>query len=115
MFRSLIAGLQDYTVDERGDVGSWVRLSCIQGLGEFIRLLTGRARSSEKLQVWIPPADYHLAVAGLLKQGVERLDNVRQQAGEEVVALLGLDPPAVQGAEAWTPANAQKLRALFTG
>jgi hypothetical protein len=39
---------------------------------------------------YLPPQIYHRSLAGILKQGVERLDNVRQAAGEAFIELLRL-------------------------
>ena len=70
IFDAHLQGLNDYSTDQRGDVGSWVRTVGTQGLAE---LCTLRA----------PPKELLLrAINGLLKQGVEKLDNVREVAGQ---------------------------------
>jgi hypothetical protein len=73
----LITGLNDYTIDERGDVGSWIRVSCMRGL-EALLLSVFAFEGTEYLQ----PQHFHVGISGILKQGVERLDNVRHVAGE---------------------------------
>ncbi|KAF9013516.1 TBCD protein [Cyathus striatus] len=82
LFGSLLVGLDDYTIDERGDVGSWIRVVCIKGLALFSELLISNAACLERLEDYLPPHEFHSAIAGILKQGVERLDNVRQVAGD---------------------------------
>ena len=107
MYTSLLKGLEDYTIDERGDVGSWIRIACVKGITDIsVMLLTNAPRVVETL----PAHLFHAGVAGILKQGVERLDNVRQQAGEQVLRLLALSPSAPQG---WNLHGEQLMRELF--
>jgi hypothetical protein len=70
IFNAHLEGLADYSTDQRGDVGSWIRTAAVQGLAE---LCTARPITQELL---------HRAVNGMLKQGVEKLDNVREVAGQ---------------------------------
>ena len=96
-------GLEDYTVNERGDVGSWVRVACIKGLCNIIQALLFDAEflTTKDMHVsisdYLSVEDYHKAIAGILKQGVERLDNVRQCAGEAFTTLLSLSAPDMEG------------------
>lgn len=94
---TLLSGLQDYTIDERGDVGSWIRIACVQGLTSCIEDLFSVAESITNFAEYLPVPSYQQAIAGILKQGVERLDNVRQEAGTCISRLLKLMP--VQRAE----------------
>lgn len=79
---SLTQGFTDYTTDQRGDVGSWVRLACISSLKTVLPLL---ARSPPQLleQEWVDQA-----VGALLKQAMERLDTLREKAGEALRCLI---------------------------
>ncbi|KAJ3549188.1 hypothetical protein NM688_g5206 [Phlebia brevispora] len=113
MLDSLLAGLEDYTMDERGDVGSWVRIACVKGLATFAETLITNAASIPNFEEYLPSAKYHSLLAGILKQGVERLDNVRQQAGEQFIRLLSLPIPQVHGGEAWRIHGDQLMRQLF--
>lgn len=99
MYNALISGLEDYTTDERGDVGSWVRIASIQGLTSVSLTLLTLAKTDVTYTEYIPANLYHQAIGGILKQGVERLDNVRQQAGESLVCLLRC--PVDSNANAW--------------
>ncbi|KAL1722870.1 armadillo-type protein [Schizophyllum commune] len=98
---ALLRGLDDYTMDERGDVGSWIRITGIQGLRDCAIMLLQRPNL---LPSYLPPEVYHAAVAGILKQGVERLDNVRAEAGACMLGLLMITPPteayAIEGGDA---------------
>lgn len=92
IFTCFFKGLDDYTVNERGDVGSWVRIACVKGLCEMIQAIVTK---SHKIDEYLSVKHYHTAIAGILKQGVERLDNVRQCAGEAFITLLNLPPPTI--------------------
>ncbi|GJE97138.1 tubulin folding cofactor D C terminal domain-containing protein [Phanerochaete sordida] len=114
MFDALLTGLEDYTADERGDVGSWVRIACVRGLTSAIELLVGAALRTRDFERYLPSAKFHAAVGGILKQGVERLDNVRQQAGEQLLRLLALPPPARADGERWAVASRPLMQELLT-
>ena len=113
MLNSLLAGLDDYTTDERGDVGSWVRIACVKGLASFAEILMLNAALLPDFKLDLPAEKYHELLGGILKQGVERLDNVRQQAGEQFIRLLSLPPPQVDDAESWRIHGAQLMKDLF--
>jgi hypothetical protein len=109
IIRALLNGLEDYTVDERGDVGSWARLACTKGLGQIAILFL--AESSLEINKWLPTHTYHEIVAGILKQGVERLNNLRVEAGKQLVTLL--KAPHRSGREAWVPDTEDLFGELF--
>ncbi|KAL5524601.1 hypothetical protein ACEPAF_9741 [Sanghuangporus sanghuang] len=114
IWKAFFVGVEDYTANERGDVGSWVRLSCIQGLCCMLEALVNSTRSSKKqlTRTWaessvtfskyLPLDVYHKAIGMILKQGVERLDNVRQCVGRFFPRLLTLDPPSFERGEDWS-------------
>ncbi len=110
---SLLDGLTDYTNDERGDVGSWVRISCVKGLTSFCQTLSSRAGSLPDLASYLPPDKHDDAIGGILKQGVERLDNVRHIAGESFLTLLLLPPPAVPNPARWKLRGEARMQELF--
>ncbi|KAL1667009.1 armadillo-type protein [Schizophyllum commune] len=104
--QALLRGLEDYTMDERGDVGSWIRITSIQGLRDCAIMLLQRPNL---LPSYLPPEVYHAAVAGILKQGVERLDNVRAEAGACMLGLLMITPPT----EAYAIEGGDAMREMF--
>uniref|UniRef100_A0A8H8CLD5 Tubulin-folding cofactor D C-terminal domain-containing protein n=1 Tax=Psilocybe cubensis TaxID=181762 RepID=A0A8H8CLD5_PSICU len=110
---AMLAGLDDYTLDERGDVGSWVRIACIQGLTRIAELLFGVAGSLPDFESYFAPGKYHAVATGLLKQGVERLDNVRQTAGTSIVRLLNAPLPLVERPERWRLPGLDLMNTLF--
>ena len=56
----------------------------------MLSALLRAASSIPAVRDFIPPEIYHRSIAGILKQGVERLDNVRQVAGEAFLTLARL-------------------------
>ena len=113
MLDALLAGLEDYSSDERGDVGSWVRIACVKGLASIAESLIQNAAAIANFPEYLPASKYHELIAGILKQGVERLDNVRQQAGEQMTRLLRLELPPVAGREAWRIHGDQLMKELL--
>jgi len=105
--RSLIEGLDDYTIDQRGDVGSWVRISSIRALGG----ITGFIIPSV-LHQWLPQDLYLQIWAGLLKQGAERLDNVRAEVERQLLKLLQL-VDSLGADNSWIPRGYELLKKLF--
>jgi len=87
VFSAYCEAAKDYSVDKRGDVGSWCRLAAMDGL---FRLLSNgtRFQDSALLERWT-----QRACQLYLKQLSEKLDNVRAFAGEKLEALLGHAPP----------------------
>lgn len=107
IYRALLAGLDDYTADERGDVGSWIRIACISGLVSVSKLLFSLSTHID-LAEFLPRDTYQDALGGLLKQGVERLDNVRAHAGEQVLSLVAYEAP-----DGWRMQEETVFRGLF--
>lgn len=113
LFDALDSGLDDYTTDERGDVGSWIRIACIQGLASIIVDLFRVSASLPHFSDFLPAQRYHHVVGRILRQGVERLDNVRQIAGESFIRILCLSPPSVDDSENWRVRGETLMRELF--
>lgn len=112
-FDALLEGLTDYTTDERGDVGSWIRLSCVLALSKFAQILFAHSKSLPNFVEYLSPEKYQAVVGGILKQGVERLDNVRQQTGIQFLKLLRSDLPEVNGKERWRIFGTEMMNELF--
>ncbi|KDQ11508.1 hypothetical protein BOTBODRAFT_457108 [Botryobasidium botryosum FD-172 SS1] len=101
IFEAFISGLDDYTTDERGDVGSWIRLACIEGVGSVSQCFLENSGTLQPFEDWLPLNSYHEAIGRILKQGVERLDNVRQKAGEQIMTIVQQSLPDIPGIQAW--------------
>ncbi|GBE84936.1 TBCD protein [Sparassis crispa] len=104
-------GLTDYSVDERGDVGSWARIACVRGLTSTTEVLFTRVPPN--FAEYLPATTYHNYIGGILKQGAERLDNVRQVAGECFVRLLLLPLPTISNADEWRIQGDIMMKELF--
>ncbi|KAE8232318.1 hypothetical protein CF326_g2657 [Tilletia indica] len=89
---TLLACLEDYTIDQRGDVGSWVRIASLTGLRhlteEHVRYI-----QEPELSTRITKEQFDKILAGVLKQCVERIDAVREHAGAQLVAIRACSPP----------------------
>ncbi|WVQ93564.1 hypothetical protein IAU59_000639 [Kwoniella sp. CBS 9459] len=77
VLNALAKGLDDYSTDQRGDVGSWVRSTSLNSLGKIVSSIptTSNLISGSVLEG---------IVGGMIKQGVEKLESVR---GEAALAL----------------------------
>jgi len=69
-------------------------MASMSGLSTTSKLLFDLSAGGLDLASYLPTEQYHAAVAGILKQGVERLDNVRQHAGDRLRLLIGTPHPA---------------------
>ncbi len=90
VFSALLAAMNDYNFDRRGDVGSWSRIAAMDGLEalanlRWTRCTMVRQASDEQLCRSI--------LSTLLKQLGEKLDAVRCKAGECLERLLTNDSP----------------------
>lgn len=95
LFSTLTNSLEDYTVDQRGDVGSWVRLAAIEGLTDLI----GFYRISPPFDTlrrveWLSDNAFHDAVAEIAKQMTERMDSIRAKAALHFLLLYQGDSSA---------------------
>ncbi|WVO16748.1 hypothetical protein L204_104432 [Cryptococcus depauperatus] len=86
IIRAHIAGLSDYTTDQRGDVGSWVRIASLKALSKDLSSLTP---ITSLLEINI----FDQVIGGIIKQAVEKLESVR------LAAALALAEIKAQG---WT-------------
>jgi hypothetical protein len=94
---TLLLCLDDYATDNRGDVGSWVREAAMQGLEKLaIKLanmhakaqLNGAGQAAEQNTNIFPPLLSARLFPALLKQSAEKIDRVRECAGQIFYRLL---------------------------
>ncbi|KAH8924896.1 ARM repeat-containing protein [Atractiella rhizophila] len=76
-----LEGLKDYTSDRRGDVGSWVRSACLEGLRVLVPLML---KSEQSLQQDM----LDTIVGNVLKHTLEKIDTVRIVARGTIIALI---------------------------
>ncbi|KAL3615585.1 hypothetical protein CASFOL_041246 [Castilleja foliolosa] len=96
---SLFKALDDYSTDNRGDVGSWVREAAMDGLERCAYILCkrditdqdqGSVSELEKNQIR-PYFNSSLAnelVGGIIKQAVEKMDKIRESAARILQRIL---------------------------
>ncbi|CAK9328524.1 unnamed protein product [Citrullus colocynthis] len=107
---SLFKALDDYSVDNRGDVGSWVReaamnglekctyILCARGSNGFTKTLNGVGSEPESLHCEKAEKDQATSffdstmatsiVGGICKQAVEKLDKLREAAATILQRIL---------------------------
>ncbi|PAA92417.1 hypothetical protein BOX15_Mlig022662g5, partial [Macrostomum lignano] len=101
--RCLLAGLTDYTVDQRGDVGSLTREAALCGIADLVCL------SGPRIANRVSPGLAEDLFCGLVQQAAEKIDRMRRVAGESLrrtVAALPerLAPAALRQMLAGLPA-----------
>lgn len=89
LLAALVHGLDDYTTDQRGDVGSWVRAQCMQSLRTALLALHAKQVEPENLA----------CIAQALSAGLaERIDSVRSTACLVLADLASVLPLPAQAA-----------------
>ncbi|KAF9354091.1 hypothetical protein BGX26_008096 [Mortierella sp. AD094] len=87
------SGLQDYSIDHRGDVGSWIREACMLGLEVMVPLVArldyeAMESSGQQHSRYFSDQDHTDALARLLQQSVEKIDRIRERAAGVMVTIL---------------------------
>lgn len=80
IWKCLLDGMEDYTNDARGDVGSWIRIVCMQSFCRLIELLTKYPCAN---RVYLSQTTFDEICASLAKQMTERIDSVRTEARKD--------------------------------
>lgn len=88
LFEAFQTAMDDYNTDRRGDVGSWCRVSAMEGITELTIAASKSSWNADECQTTF-------SVALLLKQLAERLDTVRECAGACLTRLLMEEKPNV--------------------
>ncbi|XP_020084224.1 tubulin-folding cofactor D isoform X1 [Ananas comosus] len=99
IMETLFKALDDYAVDNRGDVGSWVREAAMDALERCTYILCKRDSSSMKPQTHeLDAADWEdqlfdadiakKLISGLAKQAVEKIDKIRDIAAKTLQRIL---------------------------
>ncbi|GMK59904.1 hypothetical protein CspeluHIS016_0901210 [Cutaneotrichosporon spelunceum] len=88
---ALAQALDDYTTDQRGDVGSWVRAAAVRALS---RVLVVAASATNPLELVSQDA-FTAATGGIAKQALEKLDVVRGASTAAWGNLLAANADAV--------------------
>ncbi|PWN32854.1 ARM repeat-containing protein [Meira miltonrushii] len=80
IWKCLLGGMEDYSNDARGDVGSWIRIACMQSFQRIIETLT-KYPCPER--VYLSQSICDAICAALAKQMTERIDSVRTEARKD--------------------------------
>ena len=113
IYHTILSGFDDYTTDQRGDVGSWVRMAALRAVASISEALFLRKNDLASFESYLPPDAWHSVIAGVLKQGVERLDNVRAVAGEQLIALIWSESIREGAVGQWAIPGLEKLKTAF--
>lgn len=73
----LYSSMEDYSTDKRGDIGSWIRTAAMQA---FVKIVD--------LGLLLREADWERMIGCCLMQLSEKIDRVRQVAGDIVASIL---------------------------
>ena len=91
---AFLKGVEDYSVDKRGDVGSWVREASMRAFVEVLRCFQTISKSTDDSGVVVDEYETKCTtiLGVLLKQCGEKIDRTRTVAFENLYALLrGID------------------------
>ncbi|SPO39359.1 related to Tubulin-folding cofactor D [Pseudozyma flocculosa] len=114
---TLLSGLEDYSTDQRGDVGSWIRLACLSGLSRLLSLFRGRHRRDSttiaERDEYVTLELYDQVVGGIMKQTVERIDHVREVAGGCLLQLWNDERSATERQSWWRMKGGQVVKEAF--
>ncbi|PWA61400.1 ARM repeat superfamily protein [Artemisia annua] len=87
VMQSLFNALEDYSVDNRGDVGSWVRTAAMNGLEKVTFILCKREKAVGSESLFDADIATSL-VGGIVKQAVEKMDRLREVAAKVLQRIL---------------------------
>lgn len=88
IFDAFLNALSDYSVDNRGDVGSWIRESAIIALINLTLLLSRKQNEKQNESLLFTQKNCEDLFCGLMKQSLEKIDRVRSIAGSCIAFLL---------------------------
>ncbi|XP_072036691.1 tubulin-specific chaperone D-like isoform X1 [Amphiura filiformis] len=87
LYTALLAALKDYSLDQRGDVGAWVREAAMESLRDLTILVVQHDPSL------LTPDICKRILQDLLQQATEKIDRTRACAGDAFLKLLHNDIP----------------------
>lgn len=92
IFEGFMTGIADYSVDNRGDVGSWVREETIHGFRNFFYFLYNftQIHQNWNLHSLLTPSNCHKMMCVLIQQSLEKLDRLRGVAMKTIHELIHL-------------------------
>lgn len=76
---ALILALSDYSTDQRGDVGSWIRVAGVKAL-RLVLLHLCQRNDAERGSDTVTQETFEQIISGIARLGVEKLEPVRAAA-----------------------------------
>ncbi|CAH3037220.1 unnamed protein product [Porites lobata] len=89
LYDAFTAAMLDYTIDNRGDVGAWVREASMSALETLTRFVVENDSSL------LTPEICQNVMYCLVQQASEKIDRTRAHAGEIFLRLLYMDNPCL--------------------
>lgn len=89
VYGTLLNSMNDYTTDNRGDAGAWVREAAMTSLMEVTLLVAGSAPEI------LSPDLVKCTMCCLAQQAAEKIDRTRSHAGNTLLKLLHSTDPVV--------------------
>lgn len=89
IFEALMTSIYDYSVDNRGDVGSWVREEAILSLKKFLFYLYKYQNNSNNTSL-LTTINFHRLFCALIQQSLEKLDRLRALAARTIHEIIHL-------------------------
>jgi len=109
---ALLLRFEDYEVDRRGDVGSFVREHNLKQTVRALRAMSRAGLKSDGATPWMRPSWPTLVLNAVLRQLSEKLDRVRRAAGEMMELLFDSDDAAISALRFDDDAQ---IRSIFAG
>ncbi|KAL0043717.1 hypothetical protein WJX82_009809 [Trebouxia sp. C0006] len=88
VLKALLAAVEDYSTDNRGDIGSWVREAAVQEMPRCLVLLCTLDQEHVKVEREEQASITHMVIQALLKQSVERIARLREAALDKLRELI---------------------------
>ncbi|KAI8925090.1 armadillo-type protein [Entophlyctis helioformis] len=89
---TLLVGMEDYSTDSRGDVGSWVRDASIHGIEALLNAVSALEQhlppSADLASSAITGETRRAMIGAICMQSVEKIDRIRETAGTALARLV---------------------------
>ena len=93
---ALVMRFEDYEVDRRGDVGSFVREHNLMQMFRVMVVLAKAGKKSDGKTAWLRPKLPTLILNHILRQLSEKLDRVRRAAGKVIELIFDSEDADIQ-------------------
>ena len=104
IFKASSLSLDDYSTDQRGDVGSWIRIAALRSLGVLLEVVARQASPQDL----VDQSQFENAIGGIVKQSMEKIEPIRAAAAHALQRARN-----AKAASIWTWKGSECL--LFDG